>query len=509
MRRRGLVLITLITSILVGCGMLEAGSGAPALCGTQRPSNAQAVAHDLVALRTELQNLKVINYYPARDGWTYMWTRWNPEAINADFARIAAANANGVRVIVHPGVFGFPEPEPTQLSKLAYVIKTAEQHGLLVQLTLFDWWLDYPKIDESQRWASAILEPYRDDPRVAFVELQNELDSANNAAITWARAMIPCVREVAGSIPITISVSGSHSLPGLQRLVDAQLGLDFYDLHYYGRAGLAYYTFNRARSIAGTVPLRIGETGYATHAVAEEAPTGTDIRWREAEQDKFYRTLEVAARENELPPVAPWILSDFLPGAIPETRSAPEPAESAFGLLRVDGTPKPAMASIRSMFGGDAPAEHFNNGFEDATDNALPANWKLWRAPLAEWARDPNVHRSGSASARISRSSSSPDGYPAFYLSPVRPIVAGTYYTTTAWVRAHAATGTTRISLAWFDANGTFLGHDVSSRLREETTDWQQLSLIARAPLDAALVEIHLVSANNTGTVWFDDVTFD
>jgi hypothetical protein len=489
--------------------MLDAASGAPTLCGTQRPANEQAAARDLAALRTELQSLKVINYYPAGDGWTYMWTRWNPEAIDADFARIATANANGVRVIVHPSVFGFPEPDSKQLSKLAYVVETAEQHGLRVQLTLFDWWLDYARIDESRRWATAILEPYRDDPRVAFVELQNELDAANNEALSWARAMIPCVREVVGSIPITISVSGSHSLPGLQRLVDAQLGLDFYDLHYYGKAALAYHTFNRARSIVGIVPLRIGETGYATHPIAEEAPSGTDIRWREAEQDKFYRTLAVAARENELPPVAPWILSDFRPGAIPLTRSAPDPAQSAFGLLRVDGTPKPAMASIRSMFGGDAPDEHFNNGFEDATDSALPTNWKLWRAPLAGWARDPNVHRSGRAAARISRSSSSVDGYPAFYLSPVRPIVAGDYYTATVWVRAQAATGTTRISLAWFNADGMFLGHDVSSELREGTTDWTQLSLIARAPLDAALVEIHLVSANNTGTVWFDDVRFD
>ena len=65
------------------------------------------------------------------------------------------------------------------------------------------------------------------------------------------------------------------------------------------------------------------------------------------------------------------------------------------------------------------------------------------------------------------------------------------------------------LSLAWFDSNGTYLGGSVSAILPAGTTDWTLLNVRAQAPAEAAFVEIHLQSANNAGTVWFDDVTFD
>ena len=41
------------------------------------------------------------------------------------------------------------------------------------------------------------------------------------------------------------------------------------------------------------------------------------------------------------------------------------------------------------------------------------------------------------------------------------------------------------------------------------TTGWTQLSVSATPPANAAAVEIHLeVEGENTGAVWFDDVTF-
>ena len=43
---------------------------------------------------------KVIAYYPATGGWTTMWKHWDPARYRADFARIAALDANTVRVFV-------------------------------------------------------------------------------------------------------------------------------------------------------------------------------------------------------------------------------------------------------------------------------------------------------------------------------------------------------------------------------------------------------------------------
>ena len=69
--------------------------------------------------------LKMINYYPARAGWAFMWQRWDPATIGRDFARIESLNANTVRVIVQAETFGFPTPSPLYLGRLAQVVDLA------------------------------------------------------------------------------------------------------------------------------------------------------------------------------------------------------------------------------------------------------------------------------------------------------------------------------------------------------------------------------------------------
>lgn len=63
--------------------------------------------HGSLALRGYLRSLRLLNYFPADDGWQYMWTRWKPGRINADFAAMTALGATAVRITVFPGVTGF------------------------------------------------------------------------------------------------------------------------------------------------------------------------------------------------------------------------------------------------------------------------------------------------------------------------------------------------------------------------------------------------------------------
>jgi len=71
-----------------------------------------------------------------------------------------------------------------------------------------------------------------------------------------------------------------------------------------------------------------------------------------------------------------------------------------------------------------------------------------------------------------------------------------------------AATGTNRIAISWFTATGSFVREDDSPTLPQGTTTWTPLSATAQTPAAAAYAEIRLQSAANTGTVWFDDVSF-
>ena len=68
---------------------------------------------------TLVQNLKEVNYSPAAGGWTYMWSHFDPAAINRDFARIRSLDANTVRIIIQPSVFGFPTVRPVMADRLS------------------------------------------------------------------------------------------------------------------------------------------------------------------------------------------------------------------------------------------------------------------------------------------------------------------------------------------------------------------------------------------------------
>jgi hypothetical protein len=290
--------------------------------------------------------LKLMNYYPAQNPWNGMWWAWQPSVIDDDMGRIAALGANTVRVIVQPGTFGYPQPQPAYLTELADVVSMAAAHGLRVQLTLFDEWYSYSDITGSEQWASAVLARFRGDPRIAFVELQNEIQPSNSAAMTWARALLPAIRSYSQA-PVTVSVTGWNTATPLSQLI-AALGPaqpDLYDLHFYGTPSYMLSAFKSAKQMAGGSPLVIGETGYSTdvnnNSIPGIAPT---VAAHEQEQADYYYWAELSAHSVGLPPAAPWILSDF-----PSTLNIND-TEQHFGLYRLDGSAKPAVSVLRSAF---------------------------------------------------------------------------------------------------------------------------------------------------------------
>jgi hypothetical protein len=126
----------------------------------------------------------------------------------------------------------------------------------------------------------------------------------------------------------------------------------------------------------------------------------------------------------------------------------------------------------------------------------------------AQFARDATVAHSGMASARISQSTTSSSGSPAFYLSPLTPIVPDRSYAVSVWMQGSNATGTNQAVVAWFDAARTYIGQSPLPASSTGTFGWQQLAGTVAAPAGAAIAELHLASRGNAGTVWFDDASF-
>jgi hypothetical protein len=451
-----------------------------------------------------------MNYYPAQNNWANMWINWDPGTITTDFGRIAALHANTVRVILQTSTIGYPTPQPAMIQHLSQMVAIAQGQGLRVQLTLFDWWHSYGDISGSQQWVQGVLGPLAHDPRIAFIELQNEINPYDATAIAWARQMLPFVRNIAAGIPVTISVSGQYGADGLHTLLASLMPIqpDFADFHYYGAAELSFTTFQRAMQAAAPLPLFIGETGFSTApsnvAAVGGLPDTTPAL--EAYQDYYYRMVEYAASVLGLPPVAVWTLSDFAPGSV--SWSAPNGPEYGFGLYHVDGTAKPIAASVARGYGTGTVDTSFNQDFETCA-GGTPALWRLFHADQAQFACDTTVAYSGHTSARISASGGDASGVPAFFLSPPVPgLVPGRLYTASVWARGQNLTGATQVALAWFDAGGNYLGTTASGPLPTGTTAWTQLTATSAAPATAAYVQIHLKSAYNSGIAWFDDVSF-
>src|SRR5262249_14432357 len=62
--------------------------------------------------QARLAELRAVNYFPVQHGWGLMWSHWDPRAIDADFGRIEALDANSVRIILQATTIGYPTPQP-------------------------------------------------------------------------------------------------------------------------------------------------------------------------------------------------------------------------------------------------------------------------------------------------------------------------------------------------------------------------------------------------------------
>jgi hypothetical protein len=480
-------------------------------CTGSQTSTAVPTAAPRPPIAKQLMSLRLVSYYPADAAWTNMWTNWQPDRIDRDLCGIAALGANAVRIIVQPGVFGFPRPAAAMLDRLSSVVGIAAAHGLRVQLTLFDWWSDYSDLPGSDAWAKAVLQRFRGDFRIAFCELKNEINVDDVNAMSWARHEIPVIRAALGSVPVTVSVSGDSPAMALAGL-KAGLGSrqpDFYDVHYYGEPGAAFAQLSAARAEVAPAALFVGETGESSQAA--DSPAG------DAQQDLYLRAVEWAAMRAGLPLAAPWMYTDLVPAAVPAAAATDAAGGIAadqlyFGLIRADGAAKPAAQSMRRIFSGQTVPLGFNNGFS-VGHAGLPDGWQSTAAEAPPgtgmFAWDPSVGHYAPGSARLSRTSAAANPVPAFYTTPVtQPTHAGEKFRLTAWAKGIRTTGSNRVAISWFADDGTFLGENDSSSLQPGIVTWTTLSVTADTPPGAAYAQVRLQSEGNTGTVWFDDVSF-
>ena len=445
--------------------------------------------------RIPIGSLKIMNYYPADAGWTLMWTNYSHQRTVDDFAAMSSLGANTVRIIVQPSAVGYPTVSAQGASALADIVSVARSDNLGLQLTLFDWWSSYTDLTGSKQWAQSLLAPYTNDPVIDLVELQNEMPTSDPTALAWAHFMLPVIQQLLPGVPRTISAAGSAGNQGITAILTAfpSTDLEVGDIHYYGDAAGAINAIHAAQSAAGGRPIIIGESGLSTldGAAGEEA------------QARYYRVLARITQATGLPPAAPWTYTDFTATGIPGT--SPQPAQYHYGLRRTDGSWKPAAAVVTAAFGGQVDND-WDGGFEREVSGqtARLGSWTPFAAAQGLGSVATDTVRNGSKSVCFSGTTSTPTAVPS--VEQAFPVLSsGAVVSVTAYVLRTNPTGQERAALAWYDANGTFLSQNESTFASEAGT-WQQLTVTAAAPTNAATVQVHLKVGNETGRACWDDV---
>lgn len=146
-----------------------------------------------------------------------------------------------------------------------------------------------------------------------------------------------------------------------------------------------------------------------------------------------------------------------------------------------------------------------NNGTMERIHGQQPSWWEFGRYDQsAKHGKGElsNEGRNGSRCVAISAS-----GAPTAWDSSPYPIESGKKYRLTVWVKTGEATGSTQIALFWCNGNLQEYAGDVRSQPISGTQDWTEVTVSGIAPKDATFVRVNLISENNTGTAWFDDVT--
>lgn len=305
-------------------------------------------------------SVRGVNYYPRATPWGGMWTATPEDVWERDMALAASLHANTVRAFLplsadmeRAGLLAADgSPTVAYQEKIASFLTIASRHGIRV-LLCFD--PSQPWLADPARWANSvrgIAGARRGDRRVLLWDAMNEPEDDakwTDATRAFLRGALPLLRQADPGRPTTVGLTWR-----IDRLLETGLP-DVLQYHEYcpkrilfenGWQQVAKSCANQ-RKVGGDRPLLIGEFGLSTardpeHGCAPELvgklgdPPGT-----EDDQARLFRIVLEAAEKERLAGVMPWCLHDYPIG---------NPNEAHFGLVRADGTLKPAAIVLKETY---------------------------------------------------------------------------------------------------------------------------------------------------------------
>ena len=319
-----------------------------------------------LVLQGQPVTLKGTNYWLHNAPFVDTWGEWNGAQVAAELAKAHALGVNSVRITlpyIHvpiPLVWGDKVSERVNgpiIGLMTQLLQIADSYDMKVMFALFDGTdrVDDPSAAEFRRelnYVQGIVEPFAHDDRVLAWDLKNEPDNGpvwlkGDAAqsIHWLSQIAGAVRAADTQHPITVGMGQAVDLwaaPDGLRVLDF---VDFASFHSYDAGGFAGQI--QATQAHTDKPIVVSEFGWPTGPPRESSAAAT---YDEATQSYLYRTMLPTAQAAGVAGMMQWTLWDYERGD-----DRPD-HESFFGLVRADGSFKPAADLLRAAPCGPLPS---------------------------------------------------------------------------------------------------------------------------------------------------------
>lgn len=283
-----------------------------------------------------------INYYPQATPWTKFWPDYDPVQTTVDLEQIRALGLNTVRIFLSYADFGGTTVLPERRAQLNDFLGRADAAGLKVIVTLFDHHTDH----HPATWAAdarhlATLIPYfADHTAILAWDIKNEPDrdyayNSQPLVDAWLRFVAMHVRHHDPNHLITIGWSTPEAATALTDTVD------FVAFHYFDEPEDYLDRLTALERQVAPKPILLEEFTFSTWN-SPFFPGHTE--WEQAD---YYANMLHAHRSLDTLGYLVWTLYDFDEVPLAEFRYPwQRGAQANMGLLRRDGSAKPAAALV-------------------------------------------------------------------------------------------------------------------------------------------------------------------
>ncbi len=289
--------------------------------------------------------MRGINYEPRDTPFELQWAKFDERVVANDFDTIKELGLDSIRVFLPFFEFGGETPDERQFVKVERLLDLAGERDLAVVLTLFDGRADHRPV----RWAAdeahlqSVITRFKDHPALVMWDVKNEPDRDDGLYATrlqvraWLAHMVSFIRDRDPKTPITIgwSTADAAADQGMSELVDVAT------FHWYLPAKDLPTAIAKVRAASVGRPVMIGEFGLPTWDTV--FPGGHT----ELEQAAYYADVLTIARENKIDSVLAWTLHDLRRAPLESKFPWQRGPQVNLGVIRLDGTHKPAAALLR------------------------------------------------------------------------------------------------------------------------------------------------------------------